>query len=208
MKSFPAVAILEFRSISTGIQTTDAMLKKSPISFIKSGTITRGRYLTVIGGTTASVDEAFEEGLFWGANDVLDRVFLPDVHPDVFNAMFGKRGQSKDASLLILETASVAGNIRAAEAVLKGTPVEIIELRMADDGLSGKGLSIFAGELHDVEEAIALASAFMERADVEYTHRILTSPHEALGRQLADTTKFHEAEALNLEGELGYNEAR
>lgn len=208
MKPFPAVAIIEFRNISTGIQTTDAMLKKSPVSFIKSGTITRGRYLTLFGGTTASVEEAFEEGLYWGANDVLDSVFLPDVHPDVYNAMFGKRGQSRDASLLIIETASVAGNIRAAEAALKGTPVELIELRMADDGLSGKGLSIFSGELHDVEEAIHLASAFLERADVNYTHRILTSPHEALGRQLADTTRFHEAEALNLEGELGYNEAR
>ena len=79
---------------------------------------------------------------------------------------------------------------------------------MADDGLSGKGLTIYSGALHDVEEALRLATTYLDHADVEYHHRTLTSPHEALGRQLADTTRFHDSEALNLEGELGYNEAR
>jgi len=201
MKQFPAVAIIEFRNIPTGIQATDAMLKKAPIAFIKNGTITRGRYLTLIGGSTAAVEEAYEEGLFWGANDVLDQVFLPDVHPDVFAAMFGQRTKSDNGAWVIIETASVAANVRAAEAAMKGTPVRLIELRMADDGLAGKGLSVYEGELHDIDAAIGIASAFLERAGVEFSYRILTAPHEALARQISHSSKFQEAESMALEGE-------
>ncbi|HMP89751.1 MAG TPA: BMC domain-containing protein [Kiritimatiellia bacterium] len=201
MKPFPAVAIIEFRDIPAGIQATDAMLKKAPIAFLKNGTITRGRYLTVIGGSTAAVEEAYEEGLYWGGNDIIDKVFLPDVHPEVFNAMFGRRVKSRDGAWAILETASVSANIRAAEAALKGTTVNLIEIRLADDGLAGKGLSIYEGELYDIEAAIEIATAYLERTGVVFSQRILTAPHEALGRQINGNTRFHEVTALALDGE-------
>ena len=63
MKKHPAIAIIEFSEIPAGMSATDAMLKKAPIAFVKCGTITRGRYLTLIGGTTASVEVSLEEGL-------------------------------------------------------------------------------------------------------------------------------------------------
>ena len=53
MKIYPAIAALEFDDIAAGVAATDAMLKRAPIAFFKSGTITHGRYLTLIGGTTA-----------------------------------------------------------------------------------------------------------------------------------------------------------
>ncbi|HMO50468.1 MAG TPA: BMC domain-containing protein [Kiritimatiellia bacterium] len=201
MKPFPAVALLEFLDIPAGIQATDAMLKKAPIVFLKSGTITRGRYLTVIGGTTASVEEAYAEGEYWAGNAIIDRLFLPDVHPDVFAAMFGKRNRSRDGAWAIIETASVAANIRAAEAALKGTPVSLLELRLADDGLAGKGLSFYEGHLHDIEAAVDIATAFLARSGTTFSYRILTAPHEALGRHIAGNTRFHEVDALKLDGE-------
>ncbi len=201
MKSFPAVALIEFADIPAGIHATDALLKKAPIASLKSGTITRGRYLALIGGTTASVEEAFEEAIYHGGASIIDKIFLPDVHPEVFAAMFGKRGKSRGGAWAVFETASVSANVRAAEAALKGTPVELLEIRLADDGLAGKGLSIYEGELHDIEAAVDLASVFMDRAGIAYNHRILTAPHEALCAQINQTTRFHEVEALVLEGE-------
>ena len=91
MKNPPAIAVVEFKDIAVGIVATDAMLKKSPIAFLKCGTISRGRYLTLIGGTTASVEEAINEGLFWGGANVLDHVLLADVHPQVYDAILGQR---------------------------------------------------------------------------------------------------------------------
>ena len=58
MKPFPAFAAIEFNSVPAGIFAADALLKKSPIAMIRSGTIGEGRYLILLAGTTASVEEA------------------------------------------------------------------------------------------------------------------------------------------------------
>ena len=55
MRTYPTIAVIEFSSIADGIYCTDALLKKAPITMLKSGTVSRGRYLTMIGGTTSWV---------------------------------------------------------------------------------------------------------------------------------------------------------
>ena len=203
MKKHPAIAVLEFRDIAIGMVATDAMLKKSPIAFLKCGTISRGRYLTIVGGTTASVEEAVNEGLFQGGASVLDHVLLADVHASVYDAILGTRRPVGAGSLAIIETATVSSNVRAAEMALKGTPVELIEIRLADTGLSGKGVSIYQGELHDVEAAVEIAVGFLRAIGVEAGFRIISAPHEALAAQVEASTYFGSAPLLELEGEEG-----
>ena len=91
MKKHPAIAVVEFSEIPCGMSATDAMLKKAPIAFVKCGTISRGRYLTLVGGSTASVDESLREGLAQGGPSVLDHILLADVHPRVYEAILGRR---------------------------------------------------------------------------------------------------------------------
>jgi microcompartment protein CcmL/EutN len=201
MKKHPAIAVVEFKDIAVGIVATDAMLKKSPIAFLKCGTISRGRYLTLIGGTTASVEEAVNEGLFWGGQNVLDHVLLADVHPQVYDAILGQRRAIGSGSLAIIETATVSSNVRAAELALKGTPVDLIEIRLADTGLSGKGVSIYHGELHDIEAAVDIAVGFLERTGVEVGFKIISAPHEALSKQVDASTYFESSPLLELDGE-------
>jgi microcompartment protein CcmL/EutN len=201
MKKHPAIAVLEFKDIAVGMVATDAMLKKSPIAFLKCGTISRGRYLTLMGGTTASVEEAVNEGLFWGGANVLDHVMLADVHPQVYDAILGRRHPIGPGSLAIIETATVSSNVRAAELALKGTPVALIEIRLADTGLSGKGLSIYQGELHDIEAAVDIVVGFLQRTGVEVGFKIISAPHDALTREVDASTYFGSASLLELEGE-------
>lgn len=201
MKKHPALAVIELAEIPLGIAVTDAMLKRAPIAFVKSGTISRGRYLTLVGGTTASVEEALAAGIELGGEGVLDRILLADVHPRVFDAIVGARRATTAGALAILETDTVASNVRAAEAALKATEVELVELRLADTGLSGKGISLFQGDLHQVEAAISAALDYLERADVPARHRIIAQPHEALLRQVGVSTGFASQELLELDGE-------
>jgi microcompartment protein CcmL/EutN len=200
MKKHPAIAIVEFGDIPVGMYATDAMLKKAPIAFIKCGTISRGRYLTVIGGTPASVEEALAEGQRLGGSGVLDHLLLADVHQQVYDAILGQRKVGGRGSLAIIETDTVASNVRAAELALKGTPVDLIEIRLADAGLSGKGVSIYQGELHDVEAAIAIVVAFLETSGVGVRYRVIPSPHEALTRQVEISTYFGSSRLLELDG--------
>jgi microcompartment protein CcmL/EutN len=202
MKKVPAIAIIEFRDIPAGILATDAMLKKAPIAFVKSGTITRGRFLTVIGGTTAAVEESLAEGLYRGGEAVLDHLLLADVHPRVYDAILGERRPGGTGALAVIETETVATNVRAAELALKGTDVELVEIRLADTGLSGKGVSIYRGELHDIEAAVAIVLGYMQQAGGEVRHNVIPAPHEALTRQLGAGTEFASAALLELDGEL------
>lgn len=201
MKKHPAIAVIEFSEIPVGMFATDAMLKKAPIAFVKCGTITRGRYITLVGGTTASVQESLAEGLQHGGESVLDHIFLADVHPRVYEAIVGVRQVGGDGALAIIETDTVASNVRAAEVALKATPVDLIELRLADTGLSGKGISVYRGDLFNIQAAVDVAARFLDEAGVPARHRIIPAPHEALLRQIATSTWFDSQQVLELDGE-------
>lgn len=202
MKKYPAMAAVEFKDISVGLHATDAMLKKAPIGFLKCGTITRGRYLTLFGGTTASVEESYQEGLFWGGANVLDSVMLADIHPELNDAILGARKPAGYGALAIIETGTVCANIRSAELALKNVPVHLIEIRLADAGLSGKGVSIYQGDLSDIEAAVELVLAFLHPRGIESSHKIITQPHEALAEYLGSSTAFSESRMVELDGEM------
>ncbi len=204
MKKTSALAVLEFADIPAGVWAVDAILKKAPIAFVRAGTVTRGRYLVLFGGSTASTAESLEEALERTGSSVIDHAFLPDVHPALFDAAFGAR-RGVPGSLLIIETETAASVVRAVEAALKGTPVELVELRLSDNGLSGKGVAILAGSLHDVDAAAVLGAvgAGVDAAPPRgFVHRVIAAPHESVERITA-ATRFDAAPLVELDGEAG-----
>lgn len=154
----PALALLEFQSIAAGIVAGDAMVKRAPLDLIKAGTVQPGKYLVLIGGQVADVEEAIDAARAAQSGTLVDIVFLPDVHPDVVAAVAGARRTDDGEALGIIETTTVAAVIQAADAGVKGALVTIRELRTAD-GLGGKGYLLFGGKVADVEAAVAIGSA-------------------------------------------------
>jgi microcompartment protein CcmL/EutN len=104
-------------------------------------------------------------------------------------------------AVAILETDTVSANVRAAELALKGTNVRLIELRLAEYEMSGKAISLFNGELHDVQAAMELVGDFLRGRKEYVQHRIISRPHEALTQHLADGTRFTTSKPRELEGE-------
>src|SRR6266542_926648 len=84
MKKTSALAVIDFANIPAGVWAVDAILKKAPIAFVRAGTVTRGRYLLVFGGSTASTAESLAEALTTSGQAVIDHALLPDVHPHFF----------------------------------------------------------------------------------------------------------------------------
>jgi len=151
----PALALLEFSSIAAGIEAGDAMVKRAPVERILAGTIQPGYYLTLVTGEVADVTEAVDAGLLVAADFVRDRLLLPNVHPGVVAALRGERATFDVDALGIVETATVASAILAADAGLKGAEVFLNQLRLGD-GLGGKGVALFGGLVSDVETAVAI----------------------------------------------------
>ena len=119
----PALALLEFDSLALGIQAGDAMVKRAPVSQIQAGTIHPGRYLVLVAGDVASVEEAVEAGKELAQKELRDLVFLPHVHPDVVMALRGGRNQIIGEALGVVETSTVAAAIQAADAGVKGVEI-------------------------------------------------------------------------------------
>lgn len=201
MKKYPAIAVIEFSSIADGIFTTDALLKKASIAMFKGGTVSGGRYLIIFGGTPGSVSESITEALVVGSGSVLDHALLLDVHDNVHDAVLGKRLPCGDEAVAILETDTVSANVRAAELALKGIGVTLVELRLAEYEMSGKAISVYNGELHAIESAMAIANDFLSSRKESVRVRIIARPHETLTQQLGQTTRFAGGKLHELEGE-------
>ncbi len=202
MKRFPAIAVLEFQDITRALVATDAMLKKAPIGLFKSGTVSRGRFLTLIAGTTASVEESYQEGIRVGDAAIIDKVILPHVHHQVYDCLLGKRNPARLEAMAMIETATVSANIHVTDRALKGTEVRLVEIRIADSLLWGKGLSIYQGELHEIQAAVEMATHFFDHHELEAKIELIPAPHEGLVEQLDFTSNFGDAKLLDLDGEV------
>lgn len=202
MKKYPAIALLEISGIATGIYCTDTMIKCAPITVLKSGTVHNGKYLILIGGSVASVEEAFYKGLATAKDQMIDHVFLPDVHEQVHDAVLGQRSDCSKEAIGILETASVAAIIQSTDAAIKQTNIDIVEIRIADH-LGGKAFSIINGKVEDIESAVEIAQEKTTKPEYWLCKRIIPNLHQDLGSQIAKSTSFSQLEVQKLaEGEL------
>jgi len=184
----PAIGLLEFSSIALGIKAGDAMVKKAPIRALVAGSVQPGKFLVLVDGDVASVEEALAAGLEAGAPSVIDRLFLPDVHAAVGNAVAGARHKGPIEALGVIETRTTAAVIRAADAGMKGANVQLIEIRVAN-GLGGKGIALFTGEVADVEAAVEIAAARVESGNLVH-HVVIPRLHPEMAENLTESTRF------------------
>ena len=187
----PAVAVLEFDSIARGIEAGDAMAKRAPLDVLRAGTVHPGRYLVLVGGVTADVEEALQAGREVGAGAVADEVFLPDVHPDVVASIGGVRREGGGEALGVIETRTVAAIVDAADAGVKAARVVIRDLRLADE-LGGKGYVLFGGEVAEVEAAIEAGAARIASTGRDLAHVVIAQLHGEMHENLIADPRFAE----------------
>lgn len=185
----PALALFEFRSISAGIVAGDLMIKTSPLGAIYAGTVHPGNYLVLISGDTASVDEAVRVG--GPADELVDMVFLPDIHPSVVDAVVGNAVAASvgDEALGIVETKTVAAAIDAADAGVKAADVGLGSIRLAD-GLGGKGYVLFFGVVAEVESALDAATARAEGHGTLLRSDLIAQLHGEMADNLREDLHF------------------
>ncbi|MFI5259741.1 MAG: BMC domain-containing protein [Candidatus Limnocylindrales bacterium] len=184
----PALALLELDSIAAGIAAGDAMAKRAPIDVLRAGTVHPGKYLVLVGGSVGDVEEALEAGREVGGSAILDVVFLPDAHPELVAAIVGRCREAAGEALGVIETATVAAIIEAADAGLKGARVRLVELRLADD-LGGKGYLLFDGTVSDVEAAVEIGTGRIA-GTAGVMARVIPQLHREMADNLAADARF------------------
>lgn len=186
----PAVAVLELDSIAVGIRAGDAMVKRSPVEVIHAGSIHPGRYLVLVRGDVAEVEEALAAGREAGFAALLDEVFLPDAHPQVLAAIAGERRRGTGEALGVIETRTVTAVVLAADRGVKGAEVELSDLCLADD-LGGKAYALFRGQVADVEAAVELAVESLRDPGLLIAQVVIPQLHDEMRANLETAVDFH-----------------
>lgn len=184
----PAIGLLEFDSVATGIVAGDAMVKRAPIGDLVAGSVQPGRYLVLVAGDVASVEESVAAGLEIGGLSLVAQVVLQDVHPGVVEALRGMRVPGPVESLGVIETASVAPVLAAADAGLKGAAVDLLEINLAD-GLGGKAYLLFGGAVSDVEAAVEIGSGRVDDSELVGS-AVIPQLHDEMGDNLTHHSRF------------------
>lgn len=175
----PALGMIEYKSVARGIVSCDAMVKKAPVRIIESHAICPGKYITIIAGEVADVDEAMKAGIEAGKDMVIADLFLPYIHEQIIPAMAGATHIETFAAVGIIETFSVATCVWAADIAAKTTPIKLVEIRLAN-GLGGKGYFIMTGELADVEVSLEAAKNHASKEGMLAACELIASPHPDL----------------------------
>lgn len=189
--NFPAIALIELNSIAAGIVAGDAMVKKAPLDLVKAGTVHCGKYLIMVGGQVAPVEESYSEGMKIGREYLIDDVILPDIHQAALKAILGHKIPNSHESLGVIETSTVAANIKAADAAVKGAFVDILEIRLAD-GIGGHGLTFFGGKVEDVEAAIEIGVSRIKEKEKLINKIVISQIDPLLGDQIDKASRFFE----------------
>lgn len=200
MNTPPAIAVIEFDSIAVGTRVADAMVKRAPLDLFRIGTVHPGKYLILVGGAVAAVDESRNEGLRLGEGRITDEIFLPDVHEQVYSAVAGHRRDNAGDALGILETSAIPINVAAADKAVKTADVTIVEIRLGD-GLGGKAVTLMTGLIHDVQAALEAAVALVEsrsgthseKPGATFFHTIIPIQHADLRTSIRHATEFYPA---------------
>ncbi|MBI5184512.1 MAG: BMC domain-containing protein [Nitrospinae bacterium] len=178
-----AIGLIELRSVARGIRVCDAMMKKAPVKLMEARTVCPGKYMVLVRGDVASVEEAVREGISIGAELVVDELFLPQVHGQVIPAMEACTEVAGLAALGIVETFSVASAIVSADTAVKAAKVDLIELRLAN-GLGGKSFYTLTGDISEVEAAIEAGIRNLMEGGTLVAKEIIPAPHADLNFKL------------------------
>jgi len=184
----PAIGLLEFDSVAIGIAAADAMVKRAPIGDLVAGSVQPGRYLVLVAGDVASVEESMEAGREASAESLIAEIVLHDVHQGVAAALRGERIPGPVEALGVIETGSVAPLLAAADAGLKGAAVDLLEVNVAD-GLGGKAYLLFGGAVSDVEAAVSIGTSRVEVSELVGAV-VIPQLHDELGDNLTHHGRF------------------
>ena len=176
------IGFLELNSIAKGILAADMMLKAAEIKLVSARPSCPGKYQILITGEVSAVESALRIGEESAKTNVVDRLLIPRVNPQVIEAINMSSMPSSLKALGILEFFSVTGAIIAADAA-KAANVSLIEIRLGT-GIGGKSFVTFTGDVGAVEESVEAGAKTAENSGALLEKVVIAHPDKELYRSL------------------------
>jgi microcompartment protein CcmL/EutN len=178
-----AIGLVELNSIAAGVMTCDEMVKVAPVILIAAMTICPGKYISLVGGEVSAVDSSVRRGMEVGAQWVVDSLFIPNIHPQVFPAILGTAEVEELRALGVIETFSVASSIIAGDGAAKAAKIQLTDLRLAQ-GLAGKSFVTMTGDVSDVNAAVGAGVTLIKESGMLVKSVVIPRPHGDLKQKM------------------------
>jgi microcompartment protein CcmL/EutN len=181
----PCIGLLELSSVARGVEVADAVLWQADVQLVFSSPVQPGKYVLLLTGSVQDVSSALRTGAEVAGPDLVDRMHIPQVHPQVEVALRRAGGKINGAldAIGIVETRTVAAAIVAADQALKTATVDLFDLRIAN-GLGGKSFLSVTGEVSDVRSAVHAGARSADAAGQLAYQVVIPRPHPDLSRHL------------------------
>ena len=95
----PTLGMIELKSVARGIVVTDAIAKKAQVKILEAHAVQPGKFIILICGEVAEVEESLKEGVEVGSDFVINHLFLPYIHRDIIPALKGNLERDKKIPL-------------------------------------------------------------------------------------------------------------
>ena len=174
-----AIGMVEFSSIARGIYAADQMVKISEVEIVTAQTICPGKYIALVEGDVAAVQDSVHIGEKFAGEYFVDSLVIPNVHHGIFPAITGATMPEHVTALGIFETFSVATMITAADQILKAAELEAIEIRLGT-GLGGKSFFTFTGDVAAVETGVEAGREVAETKGLMVDAEVIPSHSDRL----------------------------
>ena len=178
-----AIGILEYTTVSTGIEATDMMVKTSEVELIEAQVVCPGKYISLICGDLSAVKAALDAAKSKFGEKLIDSFLLGNPHEGIFPAIYGSAEVENPAALGVLETYSAASIIVAADVAAKTSEVTLIELRIAR-GMCGKSYMTLTGDVAAVTAAVEKAKAEVGKNGMLLDCSVIARPSEKLWKTI------------------------
>ncbi len=148
-----AIGMVEYTTVSTGIQAADTLVKTAAVEIIESQVVCPGKYIVIISGELSAIKASVDACKVQYGENLIDSFVLGNVHEDIFPAIYATVDVKNPRALGVIETFSGASAIVAADTAAKSADVTLVELRIAR-GMCGKSYLILTGEVAAVTAAV------------------------------------------------------
>ncbi|MCS6884962.1 MAG: BMC domain-containing protein [Acidobacteriota bacterium] len=174
-----SIGLIELSSIAAGYLVVDAMLKAADVELLLARSICSGKYMTMVRGNVGEVKSSVQAGIEVGRGFIIDTFVIPNVHDQVFPAIYGSAKFDELESLGVLESFSVASLIEAADAAAKAAAVQLLEIRLAM-ALGGKAFVTMTGPVAAVQSAVNAGAAVLADKGLLVNKVVIPAPRKEL----------------------------
>ncbi len=178
-----AIGMLEFNSIAQGIDSTDAMCKVSDVTLLVSKTVCPGKYISIVAGDVAAVQQSVDAGENKAPECVVDSFLIPNIHGALIPAIAGTASIDDVKAVGLIECFSVATLMEAADQALKTAEVQPLQLHIAF-GIGGKAYVALTGDVAAVKAAVEAGSNLAAERGQLVRSVVIPKPHPMIVENL------------------------